>query len=838
MTIRDYIQKQVFFRRAEEQGCLVIYDPQRRYRDLALSMDSDRCRVINAAESVIEQREAATEALRDLAIGTIHELILWIPSSRPQDEDQRQKDPFSVFGSIGSEFPSGDGDDYASLCRRAKPDHVPEINRLFAEGEPGFDTIDALDQGGSWPKLKTLLGVMSPKEIFLGILSPKPAQEDALKQDPTWSAEVREFVLRSLGHKLRTRGQTRASIAEELWRVILFSEFVFDSAGESPAPLETVPRAGSEARDLIYEVCDELRKHQDHKDVYLTTAQEIEAELVLPERSKGMKNLGLRDTFSFEERHFLQRVVEEAMEGSVEAARKICDSRRKSIWLHDEKRLVEWSLAARALDLLDAANRLSRPKFPSLETIIEGYALTWRELDRHHRELEQAVNDWNDDHEGLEKLVNKTRSEYFKSVEALQAEFVKLVQAEGWPPSSGAFLRNSRIFNEVVAPALDIGERVAYFLVDSLRYELGVELEKQLSERDAVRVQIACAQLPTYTEVGMASLMPDAETALRLTRKEDKLVTTLGGEIASDPSTRLKYLKSRKGDLCEDIELDQLVRYRRPKIGEKVKLLIVRTRDLDAIAHESPHQVLQVIPSLVRQIIRGVGKVAELGFQRAVLVTDHGFLLFHEQVAGNVASRPPGKWLVEKSRCCLGSGESDASNVVLKRSDLSIPGDFESFAVPRTVVPYSRGQIYYHEGLSLQECVLPCLTVELKQRPKRPRASVPNLFLSYRQGKTEKVTMRCPVIDLAWPEASLFVEEGESEFMLEAVDSKGSVVGWVGAGESVNPATGGVRIRPGQAIPVGLRMEETFEGNFTVRALDPVTNLTLGELSLKTAYLE
>jgi hypothetical protein len=94
------------------------------------------------------------------------------------------------------------------------------------------------------------------------------------------------------------------------------------------------------------------------------------------------------------------------------------------------------------------------------------------------------------------------------------------------------------------------------------------------------------------------------------------------------------------------------------------------------------------------------------------------------------------------------------------------------------------------------------------------------------------------VVDLSWPEGSLFAEDNETEVAIEAVDSKGVIVGWVGAGQSVNAATGGVAIRPGAAIAVGLRMDDGFSGNFVVRAFTPTTNVTLADLSLKTAYLE
>ena len=304
MNFREYIRDEVFIKRAAEAGCLVIYDPTRRYRNIVRGMESASCRVIDAGSSVIEQREAAMTALRDLGDGNIQQFILWVPARKPAADEEYQGNPFSVFGRIGAEFPSGDGDDFASLCRKAKPDHVIEINKLFAEGDPSFDTVDALDKGGSWPKLKTLLAANSPKEIIIGLVSPSPDQDAALKSDPTWANEAREFIERTLGHKLKTRGQTRQSIADELWRLLTFSELIFDSSSDIPSSLSLVPRADTAAKALVFEVCDELRKHQDHKDTYLTKALEIEEELELSERAKTMIHLGKRDTFAFEERLF------------------------------------------------------------------------------------------------------------------------------------------------------------------------------------------------------------------------------------------------------------------------------------------------------------------------------------------------------------------------------------------------------------------------------------------------------------------------------------------------------------------------------------------------------
>ncbi len=835
MKIRDYIRNEVFANRAERAGCLVIYDPKRRYREIVSTLSSASHRVIDAGLSIIEQREAAMSGLAELGAGKIHQLIIWVPAIPPSSDEDRQRDPFSVFGRIGAEFPVGDGDDYASICRKANPDHVVEINRLFSEGEPTLDTIDALDKGETWPQLKTLLQVNSPKEIFVALLSPNPSQEAALKKDTAWASEAREFVIRSLGLKLKTKASTRQAIADELWQTILFSEFVFDSIADLPATLSAVPRAEIQARGLVFDVCDELRKHQDHIDKYLTNAFLVQKALALPERVREIQKLGHRDTFPFEERHYLGEFVNCLVGGQIDHAREILESRRDSIWLSDESRLAEWTVAERVLDLSEVTANRPVPKFASLEEIVLGYASSWREIDRRYRELEQSVAESQEEHDGLDRLVTEARSAYSKLAERLQAEFIRLVEDEGWPASGARILRNAQVFDREVGPLLDKGQRVAYFLVDSLRYELAVELEKQLSDNHTVRLLPVCAQLPTYTEVGMASLMPGAETALSLALKDGTLVTMLNGSSATTPAARFAFLKSKKGDLCQDMELDDLIRQKKLRV-DNIRLLVVRTRDIDTIAHGTPHQVLELIPALIRQIIRGINKVEAAGFQRAVIATDHGFILVHEEKAGNLAHQPAGNWLVEKARCFLGEGYADSANLVFKRDHVGIRGEFIDYAVPKALVPYTRGNLYFHEGLSLQECVLPCLSLDLKPRAKKQ--ALPSLHMSYRQGKTDKITSRRPVMDISWPSLDMYDQDYEIEITVEVTDSKGNVVGTVGSGPTVNLATHGVRIRPGQAISVGLRMEDNFSGTFTVRALDPATQVIISDLSLKTAYIE
>ena len=71
------------------------------------------------------------------------------------------------------------------------------------------------------------------------------------------------------------------------------------------------------------------------------------------------------------------------------------------------------------------------------------------------------------------------------------------------------------------------------------------------------------------------------------------------------------------------------------------------------------------------------------------------------------------------------------------------------------------------------------------------------------------------------------------EVVVEAIDAKEKIVGSVSSGGSINPATGGVRIKPGAALAIGLKMDDEFSGTFTVRVLDASNVGSLGRAQTK-----
>ena len=112
-----------------------------------------------------------------------------------------------------------------------------------------------------------------------------------------------------------------------------------------------------------------------------------------------------------------------------------------------------------------------------------------------------------------------------QEVSGLQAEmFLKAWKRDGF--SAGGYLRQSEIFDRVVRPQLQsaaVSGRVAYVLVDALRWELAGELAGVLSADFTVQTTLALGTAPSVTEVGMAALLPSASSGLRISGDKAKL---------------------------------------------------------------------------------------------------------------------------------------------------------------------------------------------------------------------------------------------------------------------------------------------------------------------------
>jgi hypothetical protein len=283
---------------------------------------------------------------------------------------------------------------------------------------------------------------------------------------------------------------------------------------------------------------------------------------------------------------------------------------------------------------------------------------------------------------------------------------------------------------------LSKGQRQAVLFVDAMRYELAQTLLAQLeADRagDSRTLKPRLAVLPTVTQLGMAALLPDGHQR-RVTHDGEWHVHIRDSGDLANKATRIEWLAACLPQYTTTAyNLNDLLSTPTDRI-EQADYTFVFDTMLDAVGENASELAWDAFEPLVRSVKQGVHKLLELGIEVIHVVADHGFLLLHEVADHDKVSVAKVPAMARKSRYLVGKhlGSTDQLDFQVPCSeDLEIwfPCGIGCFRTPGR---YN----YVHGGLSLQEVVVPQLTVRQQQlgRPVSVRVELP---AAIRQGQIQ-----------------------------------------------------------------------------------------------------
>ena len=826
-----------------DRRIVVWYDAEGDFKIFAGSFTAPNCELLSSEESVLKTRRRADEVYRlmnesDNPAESGRCLLIYVPGRRGATEDEKMQDPFEVYALAGAAFGDTEDQKIESLARQAMPEKADEITRLFREGRPDIALLDDLDKARTWPVLNSVFRTESPAEVIALALCHK-AKVKAVDDTPGCLEELLHLLGFSVGFQPAGEGRKWKEIRKQVVEYLLFSEFVFDLPDGAPEALSAVSRAPEEAKVIVYSTCERMRSDVGLRECYIESARLIENRLGLPEIMPNNINLGERDTFPFEEKRLLFIAVEHILSGDLNAARTVIEKRRKSIWRQDALRTQAWTALERALVLLDSAKKVAaglREK-KNLSGLVQAYTEGgMSDMDRAQRLFETAVTACTED-DVLIPVIDLCRKSYREAALTLQNYFLSAVKDEGWPPDG--VLRQTRVFDEHVAEILERREKIAFFLVDSLRYEMGKDLGDVLTGIGDVEVRHAAGVVPTVTGCGMAALMPGADGMLRLVDKDGGLVPAIGPRLLKTSSDRMKMLADTYGDRFFETTMDDLLSSFK-KFFKKLQdkdLLVVRTQDPDAIGENlGQWRARRYLSDVIGDIAAVVKSLVSAGFNRVLISADHGHMMFPEIPAGDVVKSPPGGWPASKRRCLLGSGfSSGPGTITMKASHVGIQGDVQEVCLPIGFCVFSDGEGYFHGGLSLQEAVVPVVAFRAVSK-NQSVSGKPKVNILYR---SERFTSR--VIGLKFHLQSDLMTT-PAQVRIEAYDGTGAKANLVGEAadcEARDEKTREVTLQPGKETPVPILIDPDFEGReVEIRVSDPETRVVWARKRLKNAVLE
>lgn len=610
-------------------------------------------------------------------------------------------------------------------------------------------------------------------------------------------------------------------------RYVLVGEFRSDLTCDPPNSLASVAAPKNrEETEAVRELAKRLRA--SFPEPYVDAADRLEVELGLRNAKLPAEGLGDIDTFRFEESALLAHCRALVAEKKFDEALKIIEARHNSFWLgRDVARLEHWAACRQMAELgraASAATEALRKPSSKAEDLLAAYVSRGDglyRLDLAQRRLETRIAGLEEEPD--EKALGIVRRMYEDACDTLSTAFTTAFASAGWSVPNA--LHQTRVFADVVAGC---PQPVAYFLVDAMRFEMGVELADRLAKASEVTLRPAIAALPSITPVGMAALQPGASASFSIVEHEDKLCARIDDAFLGDLAARKKFAASRVPKSV-DFLLDDLLDTPQSKVAKRIdsaSVIFVRSQEIDLAGESGGRSARMVMNNVIGDLARAIRKLAVAGVEHAVVSADHGHLFGRDREESMRMDAPMGFRVDLHRRCWIGRGGSTPPGAIrVSAAELGYDSDLD-FVFPKGGAVFKAGGdlAFHHGGASLQELVVPVLTVRTKAGAVAKPAAASISVTGFPATITNRIFTAAVVF-------------GEKQLILGArglqvrplLISDGKQVG--AAGMAVNAeldqTTGCVTLQPSVTCTLGFRLMGETAKSIRIVLQDPATDAEL-----------
>jgi hypothetical protein len=732
-AIKARVLKQV-----EEHGLVVWFDPEKVYETVPDRLSKAGTTVLRFDGSVFELRRKVEPLL---AGGERPHLVVYLPAS-----DNELGAPLAELVAAGVALRPGQQpvalNTRLSVVARAAlggvlpPEALESVVRQVEGGQLGLGELDRLAESGATASMGTLsilFGTSHPADIALHFLA-DPSRDGSLVEK---KAVADLEALLSVEYGLATKHATSpAGLRDRLALLVLSTDLVSSIGEEVPPSFKDLPRPERpELTPRVQELARTWRNRRDFQRSYVERALQVERDLDVASAPLPTASLARIETF---------RGLEEQLQDAVEAGLlaeatpsllALAEARLQGFWASVVPELMDrWALVLAIGRVLVAADDVEREltrftgkadaaAFAARYVGTEAAPRAWADLDMYHRQMERRYHVFDVDvtgaHRAIERLVAKARARYAAVASMLGDRFLRALYASKL--TIAGVPRQAETFERFVRPAVDRG-KVAYLLVDGLRYEMARELHVGIDREHDAALSFTLGTLPSITEVGMAALLPGAERGMELVAAgAGKLGVRLGDALVRNRKERLDFLERHAGVNTHSTKLEALLppsKKTRDAISEAALVVVTATDELDGLCEGgNVAMARRLMDDVLLQVWRGLRVLFDLGVRTAIVTADHGHLFGETLDVGATIDAPGGQTVDLHRRVWVGKGGASSDSYLrMKASDVGLGGDLE-LAVPWALAAFKAvgaSAAYFHGGASPQELLVPVWTVSRK----------------------------------------------------------------------------------------------------------------------------
>jgi uncharacterized protein (TIGR02687 family) len=391
--------------------------------------------------------------------------------------------------------------------------------------------------------------------------------------------------------------------------------------------------------------------------------------------------------------------------------------RENKFWFNELESFYQSIL--HASQLITLVRRHADTKYATFEEGTEHYASTLHEIDLAYRKFI-----WN----YRKTSQNKILADLAVKIEKVYSNDWLLIHSNNWQskideitswPSQGLYGQQG-FFEHHIKPYIEKKYSLFVIISDALRYECGAELTKRLQAENRYEATIShmVSSLPSYTQLGMASLLPHKELAIQ--EKTDLIIAD--GFSTSGTENRAKILAANSGARATAIKAEDFMKLNSAKEGRD----FVKAYDVIYIYHNridktgddktTEEKVFEAVEDELVFLPEMIKKISNMNRSHMLVTSDHGFIYQHNELDESdfSVSNHKGEIWKENRRFIIGRGlKNDNATKAFKGEQLGIASDVDVL-IPKSINRLrikGSGSRFIHGGATLQEIVVPVIKI-------------------------------------------------------------------------------------------------------------------------------
>ncbi len=443
---------------------------------------------------------------------------------------------------------------------------------------------------------------------------------------------------------------------------------------------------------------------------------------------RNLKSLVRCDLFLDIDKRILGEILNLLLKKKITAQEvsRIIRERRYSLWFERVKSIYyAIDIAAQFLQLIsENGNNFS---VANIEEGFKAYQATYYKIDQLYRQFLFYANVDNQKATFLSDLASVIEKAYLYDYLHNITYSWQYALEHGGVWREWNIPKQNRFFAMDVEPVLANNKKVVVIISDALRYEAAEELTERLNgeNRYTATIRAVCSMLPSFTALGMASLLP--HDVLTLKAQAKGLVVSADGVSTQGVEGRDKVLKSKYPDAvavsAKDImamNTDEGKAFYRDH-----RFVYVYHNTIDEVGDDmkSEHKTCEAVETALSEIIALVRHLTSFNASNIIVTADHGFLYQDSEL--NPAQYITDSEAIDTTKCVkfnrrfvLGNDLEPLDGLSkFSPEDLGFVGDCEiqlAKADGRLRLK-GAGSQFVHGGATLQEIVVPVVKINKRR---------------------------------------------------------------------------------------------------------------------------